>query len=162
MDLEPIEVAGDPPVLGVLHAADGPDGLVLTHGAGGNKNTPLLVAVAEAFAARGVTVLRCDLPYRQIRPRVEPATNSLERDGEQLRIEPGAGLLLACEENLHLLPTGIDVVVALIFVVVKSREVPDAVAQRTHVVHRAKRGQQLVRTCGKRALECGKRLDGHF
>jgi uncharacterized protein len=78
--LEPIEVAGDPPVRGVLHGAAGPDGLVLTHGAGGNKDAALLVAVAEAFAARGVTVLRCDLPYRQQRVRSAPSPAGAARD----------------------------------------------------------------------------------
>lgn len=43
------------------------DALALTHGAGGNCNGPLLVALAEAFAAAGVTVLRYDLPFRQQR-----------------------------------------------------------------------------------------------
>jgi uncharacterized protein len=83
--LERLEVAGDPPVRGVLHAASGPDGLVLTHGAGGNKDAPLLVAVAAAFAARGVTVLRCDLPYRQPRPRGAPSPGDAARAREGLR-----------------------------------------------------------------------------
>jgi hypothetical protein len=80
-------VAGDPPVRGVLHAAasSGADGLVLTHGAGGNADAPLLVAVAEAFAARGITVLRCDLPYRQARPRGGPSPAGAARDREGLR-----------------------------------------------------------------------------
>ena len=85
MGLEHVEVAGEPPVRGVLHPAAGGDGLVLTHGAGGNKDTPLLVAVAEAFAARGVTVLRCDLPYRQARPRGAPSPSGAPRDREGLR-----------------------------------------------------------------------------
>ena len=87
MRVEPIDVAGDPPVRGVLHAGAAPaaDGLVLTHGAGGNKDAPLLVAVAEAFAARGVTVLRCDLPYRQARPRGAPSPAGAARDREGLR-----------------------------------------------------------------------------
>jgi hypothetical protein len=83
--LEPIEVAGDPPVRGVLHVGAGPDGLVLTHGAGGTKDTPLLVAVAEAFAARGVSVLRCDLPFRQARARGAPSPAGAARDREGLR-----------------------------------------------------------------------------
>jgi len=83
--LERVEVAGDPPVRGVLHPADGADGLVLTHGAGGNKDALLLVAVAEAFAARGVTVLRCDLPYRQARPHGAPSPSGAPRDREGLR-----------------------------------------------------------------------------
>ena len=59
----------DPPVRGFLHRASKPngDGLVFTHGAGGNSRAPLLVALAEAFASTGFTVLRCDLPFRQSR-----------------------------------------------------------------------------------------------
>ena len=87
MRVEPVNVTGDPPVRGVLHAGapSAADGLVLTHGAGGNKDAPLLVAVAEAFAARGVTVLRCDLPYRQARPRGAPSPAGAARDREGLR-----------------------------------------------------------------------------
>ena len=86
MRVEPVAVAGDPPVRGVLHvAAAAGDGLVLTHGAGANKDAPLLVAVAEAFAARGVTVLRCDLPFRQMRARGAPSPAGAARDREGLR-----------------------------------------------------------------------------
>jgi predicted alpha/beta-hydrolase family hydrolase len=83
--LERVEVPGDPAVRGVLHPAAGPDGLVLTHGAGGNRDTRLLVAVAEAFAARGVSVLRCDLPFRQARPRGAPSPSGAARDRAGLR-----------------------------------------------------------------------------
>ena len=48
-------------------------GMVLTHGAGGNCRAPLLVAVAEAFSAAGVYVLRYDLPFRQRRPFGPPS-----------------------------------------------------------------------------------------
>jgi len=87
VNVERIDVAGAPPVRGMLQPAAGPggDGLVLTHGAGGSADTPLLVAVAEAFAARGVTVLRCDLPYRQARSRGGPSPAGAERDREGLR-----------------------------------------------------------------------------
>ena len=87
MLVEPVDVAGDPPVRGALHrvASEAADGLVLTHGAGGNKDAPLLVAVAEAFVARGVSVLRCDLPYRQARPRGAPSPAGAARDREGLR-----------------------------------------------------------------------------
>jgi len=59
--------AADPKVRGYIHTPETPNGsgLVLTHGAGSNANAPLLVAIAETFAANGFTVLRCDLPYRQ-------------------------------------------------------------------------------------------------
>jgi hypothetical protein len=87
VDVERVRVEGDPPVRGALHpvAAAGADGLVLTHGAGGNSDTPLLVAVAEAFAARGVAVLRCDLPFRQSRPRGAPSPAGAARDRAGLR-----------------------------------------------------------------------------
>jgi predicted alpha/beta-hydrolase family hydrolase len=85
VDLEPIEVAGDPPVRGTVHRAEGAGGLVLTHGAGGNKDGPLLVAVAIAFAARGVTVLRCDLPFRQAREKGAPSPAGAARDRAGLR-----------------------------------------------------------------------------
>jgi len=77
----------DAPVRGVLHRAPGAeaDGLVLTHGAGANCQTPLLRALAEAFCAAGVTVLRCDLPFRQARPHGPPMRGGSERDQEGLR-----------------------------------------------------------------------------
>jgi hypothetical protein len=51
-------------VQGYLHKAAGgvTEGMVLTHGAGGNCETPLLIAISEAFQNTGVTVLRCNLP----------------------------------------------------------------------------------------------------
>ena len=77
----------DAPVRGFLHQAGGTDAdcLVLTHGAGANCRAPLLVALAEAFCAAGVSVLRCDLPFRQARPQGPPMRGSAERDQEGLR-----------------------------------------------------------------------------
>ena len=85
MALARIDIPGDPPVRGVLHPASSPDALVLTHGAGGNMDAPLLIAVAQAFAERGVSVLRCNLPYRQARPNGPPSPSSAARDREGLR-----------------------------------------------------------------------------
>ncbi len=63
-----------PGVRGRLHeAADARGGLVLAHGAGSDCNAPLLVAAAAAFAAAGLAVLRCDLPFRQKRPKGPPS-----------------------------------------------------------------------------------------
>ncbi len=74
-------------VRGFLHRARSgdADGLVLTHGAGANCQTPLLKALAEAFCAADVTVLRFDLPFRQARPHGPPMRGSGERDQEGLR-----------------------------------------------------------------------------
>ena len=55
-------------------------GLVLSHGAGSNAQAPLLVALAETFAAAGFTVLRCDLPYRQTRSFGPPGPADAARD----------------------------------------------------------------------------------
>jgi len=76
----------DPPVRGFLHRPASPSemGLVLTHGAGANCQTPLLVALAEAFCHSGFTVLRCDLPFRQLRPH-GPPRNSSAQDQAGLR-----------------------------------------------------------------------------
>jgi predicted alpha/beta-hydrolase family hydrolase len=75
------------PVRGFLHtpAAPGADCIVLTHGAGANCNSPLLVALANAFCAAGFAVLRCDLPFRQSRPHGPPHPSGAERDREGLR-----------------------------------------------------------------------------
>jgi uncharacterized protein len=64
-----------PGIHGFLHRPEtaNRDGLVPTHGAGGDCRMPLLTAAAGAFAAAGVTVLRCDLPFRQRRPKVPPS-----------------------------------------------------------------------------------------
>jgi uncharacterized protein len=72
-------------VRGFLHKPASPAtaGLVLTHGAGGNCEAPLLVALATAFCRVGLLVLRCDLPFRQ-RKRFgppSPATAAENRAG---------------------------------------------------------------------------------
>src|ERR1700732_2357118 len=60
-------------------------GLVLTHGAGGNCRVPLLVAAADAFSAVGFTVLRCDLPFRQRRPSGPPSPSGAAADRAGLK-----------------------------------------------------------------------------
>jgi uncharacterized protein len=73
-------------VRGYLHKASGAaEGMVLTHGAGGNCNAPLLLAVADAFQDAGVTVLRCDLPFRQQRPSGPPRPADAAKDRAGLR-----------------------------------------------------------------------------
>jgi predicted alpha/beta-hydrolase family hydrolase len=76
-----------PAVRGFLHRPENPngDGLVLTHGAGSNCKSPLHIAEAEAFTEAGFTVLRTDLPYRQIRPYGPPRPGDAEHDREGLK-----------------------------------------------------------------------------
>ena len=87
--VEPFEFVpdGGPAVYGFLHRPAGParDGIVLTHGAGSDCDAPLLVALAAAFAERGVSALRCDLPFRQARSQGPPSPATAARDREGLR-----------------------------------------------------------------------------
>jgi predicted alpha/beta-hydrolase family hydrolase len=81
------DLAAGPAVRGFLHEppqANG-DALVLTHGAGANCQSKLLIAVADAFAQAGYLVLRCDLPFRQSRPHGPPFPAMAIRDREGLR-----------------------------------------------------------------------------
>jgi uncharacterized protein len=79
-------LAVDPPVRGFLHRPSSPsgDGLILTHGAGGNAQMALLVVLAEAFADAGFTVLRCNLPFRQKRAFGPPQAGDAGRDRDGL------------------------------------------------------------------------------
>jgi predicted alpha/beta-hydrolase family hydrolase len=58
---------------------------LLTHGAGSNRNAPLLVALANAFSEHNVEVLRYDLAFRQERPNGPPRPGDATRDREGLR-----------------------------------------------------------------------------
>jgi len=77
----------DPQVVGFLHAPVTPNGngLILTHGAGGNAQASLLRALAETFAEAGFTVLRCNLPFRQARSFGPPGPADAARDRAGLR-----------------------------------------------------------------------------
>jgi uncharacterized protein len=81
------DTSGEVPVRGYLHvpANELGNGLVLTHGAGANCQSPLLAALAGAFCEADMTVLRCDLPFRQSRPHGPPMRGSAERDQQGLR-----------------------------------------------------------------------------
>lgn len=78
----PLEREG---VRGFLHTPEGSAGrgFVLTHGAGGNCSSPLLAAMADALCSAGFAVLRCDLPFRQERPKgpPSPARSAADRAG---------------------------------------------------------------------------------
>jgi hypothetical protein len=81
-----------PGVRGFLHRPQHADGrgLVLTHGAGGNCSGPLLIAAAGAFAAIGLHVLCCDLPFRQRRPTGPPSPSTAAADRAGLRLAVAA------------------------------------------------------------------------
>jgi predicted alpha/beta-hydrolase family hydrolase len=68
----------------IHHPVELKAGMLLSHGAGGNGDAPLMVAVAEAFSDAGYCVFRWNLPFRQLRPRGAPG-GSGERDREGIR-----------------------------------------------------------------------------
>jgi len=77
----------EPAVSGFLHspASESGEALVLTHGAGGNAQMALLVALAEAFAGAGFRVLRANLPFRQLRSFGPPRASDAARDRAGLK-----------------------------------------------------------------------------
>jgi uncharacterized protein len=77
----------DPPVHGFLHSPSRPSGdaVALTHGAGANCQSKLLVGISDALAASGFTVLRFDLPFRRARPHGPPAFGAASKDRDGLR-----------------------------------------------------------------------------
>lgn len=77
----------DAPVRGYLHPSTdaGANCLILTHGAGSNCESALLTVLADAFSSEGWAVLRCDLPFRHLRPHGPPPIGSAERDQAGLR-----------------------------------------------------------------------------
>jgi hypothetical protein len=81
------DLAAEPAVRGFLHqpAHHNGDALVLTHGAGANCQSKLLIALANTFSDAGYLVLRCDLPFRQSRPHGPPFPAMAARDRDGLR-----------------------------------------------------------------------------
>jgi len=82
-----VDESVEPAVRGFLHSPATPngDGLVFTHGAGGNSRGAMLVEIAETFAEAGFAVLRCDLPFRQARAFGPPRPGKSERDRQGLK-----------------------------------------------------------------------------
>lgn len=62
-------------IAGVAHRPGGaPRGVVvLTHGAGGSRESPLLIRICDEWAGRGWLAVRYNLPYRRRRPKGPPS-----------------------------------------------------------------------------------------
>ncbi|MDA4109980.1 alpha/beta family hydrolase [Mycolicibacterium holsaticum] len=62
-------------IAGIVHEpANTPTGVVvLTHGAGGSREAPLLVRICDEWARRGWLAVRYNLPYRRRRPKGPPS-----------------------------------------------------------------------------------------
>jgi len=62
-------------IAGIAHQPDGdPIGtVVLTHGAGGSRESPLLKKICDEWSSRGWLAVRYNLPYRRRRPKGPPS-----------------------------------------------------------------------------------------
>lgn len=62
-------------IAGIAHEPAGtPKGaVVLTHGAGGSRESPLLKRICDEWAGRGWLAVRYNLPYRRRRPKGPPS-----------------------------------------------------------------------------------------
>jgi predicted alpha/beta-hydrolase family hydrolase len=81
------DLNGDPAIHGWLHVPARPTGkaVALTHGAGADCQSKLLVEMSNALAESGFTVLRFDLPFRRERPHGPPSPANAARDRDGLR-----------------------------------------------------------------------------
>lgn len=71
-------------IAGVAHEPDSPAQgvVVLTHGAGGNRDSAMLVKLCDEWAARGWLAIRYNLPYRRRRPKGPPSGSAAgDQDG---------------------------------------------------------------------------------
>ena len=82
-----VDTTADPHVRGFLHLPTQPGNgaIVLTHGAGANCQSKLLIEMSDTLSASGLTVLRCDLPFRLKRPHGPPSSGSAAADRDGLR-----------------------------------------------------------------------------
>lgn len=74
-----MSTGGPDAIAGIAHHPDGsPAGVaVLTHGAGGSRDSPLLIAVCQEWARRGWLAIRYNLPYRRRRATGPPSGSAL-------------------------------------------------------------------------------------
>lgn len=71
-------------IAGIPHQPDGPPRgvVVLTHGAGGSRESPLLGRICDEWARRGWLAIRYNLPYRRRRPKGPPSGSAAgDREG---------------------------------------------------------------------------------
>ncbi len=61
--------------------------ILLTHGAGSDRDSPLLLDLDRAFTEAGLKVVRYNLPYRQCRPTGPPVRGGAELDRLGLAFE---------------------------------------------------------------------------
>ncbi|WP_193044569.1 alpha/beta hydrolase family protein [Mycolicibacterium baixiangningiae] len=71
-------------IAGIAHEPAGdPAGVVLlTHGAGGSSDAPMLVRICDEWAGRGWLAIRYNLPFRRARPKGPPRQGAAATDRE--------------------------------------------------------------------------------
>jgi hypothetical protein len=77
-------------IAGVAHEPEGtPTGVVLlTHGAGGDRDAPLIIRICDEWARHGWLAIRYNLPYRRRRPKGPPSNSAAsDQQGIALAIE---------------------------------------------------------------------------
>jgi predicted alpha/beta-hydrolase family hydrolase len=82
-------------IAGVAHEPGGtPGGVVLlAHGAGGNRDSPMLQRLCDEWARRGFLAIRYDLPFRRRRPKGPPSGSGAgDREGITAAIGYARGL----------------------------------------------------------------------
>ncbi|MCP9271998.1 alpha/beta hydrolase family protein [Mycolicibacterium arenosum] len=82
-------------IAGIAHEPEGsPVGaVVLTHGAGGNRDGALLVGLCDEWAGRGWLAIRYNLPYRRRRPKGPPSGSAkADQEGVVEAVELARGL----------------------------------------------------------------------
>jgi predicted alpha/beta-hydrolase family hydrolase len=69
-------------IAGIAHEPAGdPAGVVLlTHGAGGSRDAPMLVRICDEWAGRGWLAVRYNLPFRRARPKGPPRQGAAAAD----------------------------------------------------------------------------------
>lgn len=83
-------------IAGIVHEPEGsPAGVVvLTHGAGGSRDSPMLVAVCDEWARHGWFAVRYNLPYRRRRPKGPPSGSATADQAGVIEAIAAAGSLM--------------------------------------------------------------------
>ena len=98
--------------------------------------------VVEHVLLLPVEILESEAVQRQRRAGVHPLADGRQRNLQQFRVEPRRRLRSLCEQNLHLLPLGVDLIVTLILIVPERRVIPDLLLELADVVAERQRRQQ--------------------
>jgi predicted alpha/beta-hydrolase family hydrolase len=116
--------------------------LVLTHGAGSNASSPLMLAAAKAFEDAGYEVLRYDLPFRQARPHgpPHPADSAKDRAG----LEQVAGEVRARAEGRPVILGGHSYGGRMAsFLAAEKRGLADALLLLSYPLHPPRKSEQM-------------------